>query len=31
VAEITGLTIEDVERLAAMYGATKKSFLGGWA
>ena len=31
VAEITGLTIEDVERLAAMYGATKKSFLRiGW-
>ncbi len=31
VAEITGLTVADVERLAAMYGATKKSFLRiGW-
>jgi len=31
VAEITGLSVEDVERLAAMYGATKKSFLRiGW-
>ena len=31
VAEITGLAVDDVERLAAMYGATKKSFLRiGW-
>ena len=31
VAEITGLAVADVERLAAMYGATKKSFLRiGW-
>ena len=31
VAAITGLSITDVERLAAMYGATKKSFLRiGW-
>ena len=31
VAEITGLSVDDVERLAAMYGATKKSFLRiGW-
>lgn len=31
VASITGLAVDDVERLAAMYGATKKSFLRiGW-
>ncbi len=31
VAEITGLSVADVERLAAIYGATKKSFLRiGW-
>ena len=31
VAEITGLSVDDVERLAGMYGATKKSFLRiGW-
>ncbi len=31
VATTTGLTVDDVERLAAMYGATKKSFLRiGW-
>jgi anaerobic selenocysteine-containing dehydrogenase len=31
VADITGLSVDDVERLAAMYGATKKSFLRiGW-
>jgi len=31
VAAITGLAVDDVERLAAMYGATKKSFLRiGW-
>jgi len=31
VAEITGLAVADVERLAAMYGATKRSFLRiGW-
>lgn len=31
VAEITGLSADDVERLAALYGATKKSFLRiGW-
>ena len=31
VAEITGLSIGDVEQLAALYGATKKSFLRiGW-
>ncbi|MBL8697885.1 MAG: molybdopterin-dependent oxidoreductase [Alphaproteobacteria bacterium] len=31
VAEITGLPVADIERLAAMYGATKKSFLRiGW-
>ncbi|MEZ5852407.1 MAG: molybdopterin-dependent oxidoreductase [Hyphomicrobiaceae bacterium] len=30
-AEITGLAVDDIERLAAMYGATKKSFLRiGW-
>jgi anaerobic selenocysteine-containing dehydrogenase len=27
VAEITGLTVEDVERLAAVYGRAKKSFI----
>ncbi|MEO8651517.1 MAG: molybdopterin-dependent oxidoreductase [Hyphomicrobiaceae bacterium] len=27
VAEITGLSVDDVERLAAMYGAAKKSFI----
>jgi anaerobic selenocysteine-containing dehydrogenase len=27
VAEITGLSVADIERLAAMYGATKKSFI----
>jgi len=27
VASITGLSVDDIERLAAMYGATKKSFL----
>ncbi|MBS0242363.1 MAG: molybdopterin-dependent oxidoreductase [Proteobacteria bacterium] len=31
VAEITGLPVADIEKLAAMYGATKKSFLRiGW-
>ena len=31
VADITGLSVADIERLAAMYGATKKSFLRiGW-
>ena len=27
VAEITGLSVDDVERLAAMYGAAKRSFI----
>ena len=27
VAEVTGLTVDDVERLAAMYGAAKRSFI----
>jgi len=27
VAEITGLTVADIERLAAMYGAAKRSFI----
>jgi anaerobic selenocysteine-containing dehydrogenase len=31
VAEITGLAVEEVEKLASLYGATKKSFLRiGW-
>ena len=31
VAEITGLPVEDIERLAALYGAAKRSFLRiGW-
>lgn len=31
VSEITGLAVTDIERLAAVYGATKKSFLRiGW-
>jgi anaerobic selenocysteine-containing dehydrogenase len=31
VANVTGLSVEDVEKLAALYGSTKKSFLRiGW-